>query len=449
MTARIVRAAIVMAWFASCLAAHAPVNASEVSSAAPDSTFDGFLDQLADSTSRYFGVSASPPDTAGLDSALAYGLAHPQARRVRLRPSIAPDFTFNRVDGPVYILAAGLGTLSGIGEFHGEAGYASGPNDVLWQARWTKVFGGREGRWRFSTGLGLETGSMDRERTSVRLTAARAFLVGKDDHHYLRREGFDLGLQRELLFARLGIRYRDMEESAIATRAGWNLFGRPLSTYDNLPAFAGRAREFEYSALVHADPFPVEAEILHQTSGNAIGSDFEYRRTRVALSGDIGLGARATLLPQLMYGRFTGQALPQALFYLGGSRSMRSMSSSARGGTHGAQARLEVIGADDVLTLLRIPHPAFLPLQLGAFAGVGAVWGADPFGGPARSGGDWPDAQHWVSEAGLSVIYQPGIPTPTTFVRFNYAWPLGPERESTNISVSVSHAMDFLRTSRD
>jgi len=413
---------------------------------APDSTLDGFLEQLADSTTEYFGISADPPDTAGLDSSLAYGLAHPRVRRIRWRPSFYPDFKFNRVDGPVYTLASGLSPTREFGDLHAELSYASGPNDVLWQARWTRLFGSRETPWQFTVGGGLQTESMDRERSSVRLAAVRAFLFGKDSHHYLRREGFDAGLQHELSFARLGVRYRDMDESPIATSAGWNLFHNPLSTFDNLPAFPGRARELEYAATVHVDPFPVGAEVIHQTSSAGIGSDFEYRRTRVAVSSDMGLGSWATLVPQAVYGRLTGQAVPQAAFFLGGSRSLRSLSSGARGGTGYALARLEVIGANDVLETLRIPHPAFLPLQLGAFVGSGAVWGVDPYGGPARSGGDWPDANHWVSETGVSVIYQPGIPSPTSLVRLTYAWPLGPDRESSRFSLSFTHAMDFLRT---
>ncbi len=442
------RGIIASVGLAAFLALAVPAGAGTIAADA-DTTLDGFLDQLADSTSEYFGASAAPLDTAGLDSALVYGLAHPRARRTSLRPSFNPDFMFNRVDGPVYLLGMGIGAERSPGELRAEVGYASGPNDVLWQVRGTRSFRALGGRWRLAAGGGLATGSMDRERTGARLTSARAFLFGKDDNHYLRREGFDIGLQREAAFALVGVRYRDVDESPIATSAGWNLFRRPLSTYSNLAAYPGRAREFEYSALVKVDPFPAEAEVIHQTSGNAIGSDFEYRRTRVALSGNVGLAARATLMPQLVYGRLTGQALPQASFYLGGSRTMRSMSSSARGGTGFAQARLEVIGADDVLETLRIPHPAFLPLQIGVFGGVGAVWGVDPFGGPSRSGGDWPDREHWVSEAGVSLIYQPGFPSPTTLMRVNYAWPLGPERESSNFSVSISHAMDFLKTARD
>src|SRR3989442_14131546 len=79
-------------------------------SAAPDTTLDQFLGRLSDSTSAYFGISAAAPDTAGLASALAYGLLHPAPiPPVRLRSAVLPDFGFNRVDGPVYSLTARLG----------------------------------------------------------------------------------------------------------------------------------------------------------------------------------------------------------------------------------------------------------------------------------------------------------------------------------------------------
>jgi hypothetical protein len=290
---------------------------------------------------------------------------------------------------------------------------------------------------------------MDRERTNLRLVSAVAFLFGEDGHHYLRRRGWELGLRRELSFAELGVSYRDMDESAIATSAAWSVFHDFTSPYDNLAAHTGRARELEYAGNATVDPLPVEIEVIYQTSGNAIGSDFEYRRTRVAASGDIGLGSWGTIVPQVAYGRLTGEAVPQASFYLGGSRSIRSLSAGSRGGTGYAVGRLDVIGVTDVLETLHVPHPAFLPLQLGAFTAAGAVWGVDPFGGPTRSGTDWPSSGDWVSEAGVSLIYQPGIPDPTTLIRVNYAVALGPAWESNVFSISVSVAKDFLRRFRN
>jgi len=113
-------------------------------------------------------------------------------------------------------------------------------------------------------------------------------------------------------------------------------------------------------------------------------------------------------------------------FYLGGQHSLRSLTGDSRGGTGLALARLDVVESPDLLTLAHIPHPAMLPLQAGVFAASGAVWGADPYGGPSVPGLDWPRRQGWLSEAGASLIYQPGIPDPLWMLRLNVAWPLGP-----------------------
>jgi hypothetical protein len=52
--------------------------------AAPaDSSFDSYMRGLSDSTDAWFGAMAAPVDTAGLDSALAAGLALPPGRQLR------------------------------------------------------------------------------------------------------------------------------------------------------------------------------------------------------------------------------------------------------------------------------------------------------------------------------------------------------------------------------
>ena len=414
-------------------------------SAAPDTTLDQFLGRLSDSTSAYFGISAAAPDTAGLASALAYGLVHPAPiPRVRLRPAVLPDFGFNRVDGPVYSLAARLGRERTIGELEVGGGYAAGADDGLWRARYAKLWGRPPRTWRLELEGGLETASMDPDHPIGRLNTLRAFIAGKDGDHYLRRAGFRVRSARALGFGRLSAGYRDMAESEVATSASWDLLRRDLTRFGNLAARRGRAREVELAADLELRPLPVALEVLHRTSGRGIGSDFEYRRTRVAVSGNLGLRRWAALLPQAAYGRLNGEPLPQAMFYLGGDQSMRSLPTAARGGTGCVIGRLELLGTADVLEALRAPHPAFLPIQLGAFAAAGAVWGVDPYGGPPRPGGDWPRAADWVSEVGLSLIHQPGLPDPTGLLRVSYAWPLGPTVERARLSLSYTRALDLL-----
>ena len=103
-----------------------------------------------------------------------------------------------------------------------------------------------------------------------------------------------------------------------------------------------------------------------------------------------------------------------------------------------------MIGADDLLALARLPHPAMLPIQGGLFVATGAVWGADPYGGPGTPGADWPGRNAWFSEAGASLLYHPGVPDEDAYVRLNYAWPLGAGGREGRWSISYSRPLDLL-----
>jgi hypothetical protein len=76
-------------WFAAAADSGAPA----------DTTVQRYFEDLADSTSRFFGRTAAPLDTTGLDSALAYRLVHPTPVRTPRRLTIYPDLDFQRVDG--------------------------------------------------------------------------------------------------------------------------------------------------------------------------------------------------------------------------------------------------------------------------------------------------------------------------------------------------------------
>ena len=286
---------------------------------------------------------------------------------------------------------------------------------------------------------------MDREHADLELSSLRAFLNGGDRKHYLRRDGAEVRLAREGRTHRLGVTYRDMLESPRTTTATWNLFHeRPLVT-GNLSASLGRAREFEFEALWRVPRTPVTAQAIHVTSGGGINSDFEYRRTLVSAGADVGLGRSFSWLPQVEYGALTGQPLPQESFYLGGPQTLRSLAGDGLGGTRIALARCEWVFLRDVFGLAHRDGPSPLPVHAGAFVASGAVWGNDPFGGPARAGLDWPNAEEWKSEAGVSLLYQPGLPDPTDFVRVNLAWALGPGQGGNRVSVSFGRALDMLR----
>jgi hypothetical protein len=417
---------------------------------APPDTLEQFLGELSDSTDAYFGRAAAPLDTAGLDSVLSDRLSGEPLTGVTW--SVLPAFAFNRVDGPVPGITLGLagprrsGAPIGWGRLGVKLGYATGPNDLL---------GGVEylSRVRIGTApldvrlfAGRVTTGMNRDHRDRFLGTVRAFLTGNDRQHYLRNDGFEGSVGREDVtwHARLG--YRDLLQSPLPVTATWNLFHREPTLRTNLPATFGRLRELELAAGARLpSALPARAEVTWQHSDPALGSDFDYQRVRAAIGAELPVGRALSVVPQLAYGRLTGDTIPQAAFYMGGGPTLRSVVRDSRGGTRMAIAKLDVISAQDLLTVLHIKHPAALPLQGGVFAAAGAVWGYDPYGGPAIGGDALPDAENWLTEAGVSLLYSTGL-LDGAIVRFNYAWPLGPNDRKGKISISIAHALDLLRT---
>jgi hypothetical protein len=429
--------------------AQEPVPPPVPAPAPADSSFGEYLETLRDSTDIYFGSTVAPVDTAGLDSALAAGLALPASSSRAVpgtwRPRVGPWLGFNRVNGPVYGATLAGGRRRGLGELSGRAGYAVGSDEWLGSGGYTKALRRAGVDWAFTGEAGRWTASMDRERSDTRLAALRAFVAGTDTRRYLRRDGLDLALNADHGWWRGRIGYRDLRESPLEPTARWSLFSSSLNVPDNLAAARGTNHELGYLLGARTPWVPFTAEAEHFSSSEEIGSDFEYRRTRLSLGGDIGVGQILAIVPQFSYGRLSGDAVPQASFYLGGMHSMRSLPGASRGGTGLALAKLDVLGLPDLLAVLRIPHPAMLPIQAGAFVATGAVWGVDPYGGPSRPGLDWPNAADYVHEAGVSLIYRPGIPDPASFMQFSWAWPVGPHPGRPRFSVTYSRGVDLVK----
>lgn len=417
-----------------------------VQEAPADSSLHQFLQGLSDSTDRYFGLIAAPLDTAGLDSALVVGLERPW-RDVRAGShfSRGPVYAFNRVDGTLWGASVALSSRGERWRVGGDLGNAAGSD------RW---LGGGEARvrllrgetsWRLRVRGGRRTVSMDRDYEEVRLATIRALVWGSDRQHYLRRDGFGVAVTGEGPGWHAGVEYRDMLESPLAVTTRWNLTDHVIALPTNLAAAFGHTHELTLEAGGRWPGLPLWSQVTHQLSDRAFGSDFDYRRTRVALGGDLPLGGHLSFLPQLAYGRLGGDAVPQASFYLGGTPTLRSLPGGTLGGTGLALARLDVIGADDLLALAHLPHPSMLPIQGGLFVASGAVWGADPFGGPGTPTADWPGKSAWLSEAGASLLYRPGVPEDDGYFRLNYAHPLGNGAREARWSITYSRALDLQR----
>jgi hypothetical protein len=425
-------------------------DATRAADAAPPDTLEGFLRSLSDSTDIYFGKTAAPLDTTGFDSALAVGLAKPPGPD-RRRPRVAPEpfFTFNRADGAVYGAGLSIRRLPEALHIGGKLGWADGSRVLIGDGTIGASRFRDERTWTADLWAGRRSDFINRDANDRFYPMLEALVSGSDHQNYVRHDGYTLrfGVSADAWGA--GIGFRDLLESPLATTTTWNISGGDPEPLVNLPAAFGRLRELGLRGTARWLKLPVWTEVTHQTSGRALGSDFDYRRTRVATAADLSLWRWLSVVPQAMYGRVRGDAIPQAAFYLGGSRSLRSLPSSALGGTGAAVARLDLIESPDVLALVHVPHPSILPIQLGAFAAVGAAWGPDPLGGPGSADADWPDRNAWLSEAGASILYRPGFPDGESFLRIEHAWPIGPDGREPRWSIAYNKPFSvFVRSPR-
>jgi Omp85 superfamily domain len=414
-----------------------------------DTSLKRFLQQYSDSTEHYFGLSATPVDTAGLDSALAYGLVSGKAGRGHsLALSYGPWFAFNRVDGARYGGTASVFSPYSLGETKVRLGYLSGPNYWVGGLAYQKIWGTRrsETNWQLDLSGGRFTNSIDHDRNEQVLAWTRALIAGSDRQHYLRRDGVLAVIQHESPWLRASAGLRDELESPLEVTTGWDLASNPLAIPFNLAATQGRAREFNSTVTVRLPLLQGFAQGEIRTSGPQLNSDFTYRRMRFAAGAEIGFAKLVSFVPQVEYGKLNDQVLPQEAFYFGGSRSLRTVESGTIGGTGKAIARLDVIGARDIIGATRLFGFPASAMTFGAFTAIGAVWGEDPFGGPTRPGLYWPDDRRaWLSEVGLSMLLRPGLPDPAGFIHFDYGWPVGPNHRPAAFSLYYARPLFLVK----
>jgi hypothetical protein len=419
-----------------------------------DTTLHRYLGGLADSTDAYFGITGAAPDTAAFDSLLAAALGDPEGHRRRMnRTQFTPGpwLGFNRVLGPLWGGSLGVSRRS-LGTLEGKLGYAEGTEEwmgggeyrLAWSARPRAARGyALEPQWRIAVRGGRFQGVMDPDRRESLIAVARALVWGTDRQHYLRRDGVRASLTRESGLLRVVLDARDELESPQDVTATWNLYGRDPAVTFNLPARLARVRELGAEASLRLGTAPAWVEFESRWSDDAWGSDLTYTRLRAAVAADVPVGGVLAVIPQATWGRLDGRDIPQASFFLGGATSLRSVPSWSIGGTRKALARLDVLTSPRLFEPLHLPEQ--LPIQLGVFGGIGAAWGEDPYGGPGSPEDEWPERHEWLSEAGGSLLYRPGIPDPRGFIRFDWAWPIGPDDRAGRFTVYYSRAIDLLR----
>src|SRR5438477_9559143 len=131
-------------------AAAAPADATP-----PDTALGGYLNSLADSTDRWFGRSAEPADTAGLDT-LAGALV--KNRENRLAFGGYPRFGFNRADGVTLGFSAKVDAPRPGGSLTGRAGWTRSSKARLGTLEYANRFArGRLAGWEIRLRRGRET----------------------------------------------------------------------------------------------------------------------------------------------------------------------------------------------------------------------------------------------------------------------------------------------------
>lgn len=424
--------------------------AARAEDAPADTALQRYFRSISDSTDAYFGLSAQPADTSGLDSTLVYLLDHPDEKRRRQgRPiSFAPSFAFNRAIGVLYGGSASAGSSGRLGELKGTLEWANGPND--WYGGGEYVLGRfremTETGWSFRLRAGRRYTALDRDYFDPAIRTGVALFSGGDRYSYLRDDGVRAEYRRRWNAWRVSLGYRNELESPLVTTATWNLVNAPLDLVPNAPATLGRASEAQVHVSGELPRVPVKVEASMWNAGGALGGDLGYHRYRGAAGGAIGIGRHFALAPQAEYGRLFGAALPQDVFYAGGQYSLVTVDPQSLRGTGHAAGRAELLMHDDLLQVLRLRKNAAMPLQVAAFAASAARWGYDPATGePILTSLNQPGRQEWISEAGLSLLLRVGLPDPESFFRLDYAWPVGPGDREPTLFLGYRRTLHMLR----
>lgn len=427
------------------------IPSAHAQQASSDSLMKVYLGTLADSTDAWFGASVAPLDTAGLDSALAAGLARGpgQRARVRTRLELSPALGYQRADGAQLGGAVALRGPFDL-RLRGQLQGTTGSHDVLGWLRVARTW--RGGSWRSRVVWTLRAGrtseAFERERREDVLNIVHA-LWGDDRQDYLRRDGVETSLDVSAANAHAGVSWRDQLESGLVTTSRWTITGGGPELLENRAPRVGRMREWGVSLGGTLPLTRLRLEGSGASSDPTLGSDASYRRLRVVMGGDVSLGRHLGFVPQVSYGRLWGEAVPQAAFFLGGTHSLRTLDRNAVTGTGHLFARGELVLADDLRRLLRLPLPAWLPLQASAFTASGALWGHDATGRtPTPTRRDGPRATEWRSEAGVGLSWRPGVPRPDTYVRLEASWPIGPDARGVAYTIALQRLQDLLPARR-
>jgi len=370
-----------------------------------------YPDELLQGNRAFRDTSVARFDSLGLT---AWSKEIDRKRR-SVRLSFDPAFrlwTYQRVEG---LVAAGGASLATTGERRfellGQAGYATGTEKV-------RYFGSAD----FSFDAGETSHSLRVEYAdrvmpfgSNRPTfnALFAITAALDEQDYLRRRGGRASWWSSLgPHVGLGVEYDAARETSMPRTTEFALFG----TMDepNPMVDEGIDRGIVARGRVRLLRRRLELLVAHRVAGGGLGGDFTYNRTQASLDWRFYAWRRHEVSTRFVGVRNGGTTPFQQLGDVGGLTSVRGYERRTRVGEHSLAGRVEWLIPYDVFRATDIPGVRRLHLQFVPWGDAGRVWNGT--------------SDEWIHSAGLGIQRFLGTMGPVSNLRFDFAFPMGPDR---------------------
>ena len=359
------------------------------------------------------------PDRTFRDSALAtfdsLGAEVQETRRIALDLgfNLAPQLlNYNRVEGLVLAAGVDLGPKRSADpwvEFQG--GYAFGTEEF----RHYEALRIPLGPHAWGLGARLDFGARVVPYGSNRplWNSARALVGGEDARDYLESRGGSAFVQwKKHRSLELEVGYAAAEERSVAATTTFALFGDMAPVNDAIQDGTDRAL-VGILRLGSLERHRARLDVEHRVAGGDLGGDFTYNRTALAFAVRRYFWRQEVVL-HARYDRVGGDAPVQRLSDVGGVSSVRGFKKRAQVGESAFGARVESPLPYDFFGHSNIPILWRLRLQFVPWADAARTWD-----GPTDA---------WIYAAGLGVQHYLGPFGDPTFLRFDVAFPMGPDR---------------------
>ncbi len=412
--------------------------------AAPDSTRRGsLLEKLQREDTGFYVPDIFEMNRALADSGMAAldSLGIDEFERETVRASrhldfdinLAPHlFTYNRVEGPVVGMGPTL-VVPAMGgtRLQAEGGWATATGELRHYETVTVPLFPQPETPEVQAGYTNRVEPFGSNRPTA--NALRALIGSADEQDYMERRGGwgELRLPG-VPFGPASLRYEAFRERSVAVHTDFAVLGNhrlmesnPIIADGNDHAASGM---WSLGSLAETRQ---ELSLSHRVAGGALGGDFTYTRFDAAGAARRYLPGNFEAVVNLSYARLGGDAPYQRLADVGGLSTVRGFDRRSRVGDESVAARVEILVPYNLFARSGIPLIRRMRFQFVPWADAARVWSpvsgedgtADGFG--ARPG----EGEPWLTSAGLGLQYYLGPFGEGSYLRFDAAAPIGPDRE--------------------